>query len=55
VGMHLMTRFLDLPWLVTLIAGAGIYLSGLALTHAIPRDLILSVLRRRRVAYQGSA
>jgi O-antigen/teichoic acid export membrane protein len=55
VGMHLMTRFLDLPWLVTLIVGGGIYLSGLALTHAIPRDLILSVLRRRRVAYQGSA
>lgn len=54
-GMHLMTRFLDLPWPVTLLAGAAIYLSGLALTHAIPRDLILSVLRRRRVAYQGSA
>jgi len=55
VGMHLLTRFLELPWPVTLIAGGGIYLSGLALTHAIPRDLILSVLRRRRVAYQGSA
>jgi len=55
VGMHLMTRFLDLPWLLTLMVGGGIYLSGLALTHAIPRDLILSVLRRGRVAYQGSA
>lgn len=55
VGMQLMTRFLDLPWPVTLVAGGGVYLGGLALTHAIPRELILSVLRRRRVAYQGSA
>ena len=54
-GMHLLRRFFDLPWLVTLILGGGIYVAGLALTHAIPRDLILSVLRRRRVAYQGSA
>ncbi|HEY6927668.1 MAG TPA: flippase [Steroidobacteraceae bacterium] len=54
-GMFLLTRYSDLPWLVILIPGGGVYLAGLALTRAIPRDLILSVLRRRRVAYQGSA
>ena len=55
VGMSLLTRFVELPWIVTLIFGGGLYLAGLALTRAIPRELILNVLRRRRVAYQGSA
>jgi O-antigen/teichoic acid export membrane protein len=55
VAMHLVIRYLDLPWLVTLVLGGGIYLASLAITHAIPRDLILSVLRRGRVAYPGSA
>jgi O-antigen/teichoic acid export membrane protein len=50
----LLTRF-EWPWLLTLVVGGAVYLGGLALTHAIPRDLLVSVLRRRRVAYQGSA
>ena len=53
-GMVFMTR-LDFPWLLSLVLGGLVYLAGLALTRAIPRELILSVLRRRRVAYQGSA
>jgi O-antigen/teichoic acid export membrane protein len=51
----LLTRSLELPWIVTLIAGGAVYFAGLALTRAIPRGLITTVLRRRRVAYQGSA
>jgi O-antigen/teichoic acid export membrane protein len=54
-AMMLLTRFVELPWLATLLVGGGVYLAGLALTRAIPRELVLSVLRRRRVAYQGSA
>jgi O-antigen/teichoic acid export membrane protein len=54
-AMTLLTRFLELPWWVALIVGGGVYVAGLTLTHAIPRDLVLTVLRRRRVAYQGSA
>jgi len=54
-AMSLLTRFLDLPWLVTLVCGGVVYLAGLAATRAIPRELIVNVLRRRRVAYQGSA
>ena len=54
VVMVLLTR-LELPWLLSLVLGGVVYLAGLALTRAIPRDLILSVLRRRGVAYQGSA
>jgi O-antigen/teichoic acid export membrane protein len=50
----LLTRF-EWPWLLTLVIGGAVYLAGLALTHAIPRELLLSVLRRRRVAYPGSA
>jgi O-antigen/teichoic acid export membrane protein len=46
---------LALPWFIALLIGGAVYLGGLALTHAIPRELVLSVLRRRRVAYQGSA
>jgi len=46
---------LDVPWLLSLMAGGVVYVGGLTLTHAIPRQLILSVLRRRGVAYQGSA
>jgi O-antigen/teichoic acid export membrane protein len=51
--MMLLTRF-EWPWLLTLVIGGAVYLGGLALTRAIPRDLLISVLRRRRVAYQGS-
>jgi O-antigen/teichoic acid export membrane protein len=51
--MMLLTRF-EWPWLLTLVVGGAVYLGGLALTRAIPRDLLVSVLRRRRVAYQGS-
>lgn len=54
-AMMLLTRRLELPWLLTLLIGGGVYLAGLALTRAIPRELVLNVLRRRRVAYQGSA
>ena len=54
-AMLLLTRFVELPWLAALLVGGGVYLGGLALTRAIPRDLVLNVLRRRRVAYQGSA
>ncbi len=54
VAMTLLMR-VELPWLLTLVAGGAVYLAGLALTRAIPRDLILNVIRRRRVAYQGSA
>jgi uncharacterized membrane protein YhhN len=46
---------LELPWPVTLVIGGVLYLVCLALTRAIPRELVLNVLRRRRVAYQGSA
>jgi O-antigen/teichoic acid export membrane protein len=46
---------LELPWVLTLLVGGGVYLAGLALTRAIPRELVLNVLRRRGVAYQGSA
>ena len=53
-AMTLLTR-VDLPWLLTLVAGAAVYLACLALTRAIPRELLLKVLRRRQVAYQGSA
>jgi O-antigen/teichoic acid export membrane protein len=49
----LLTRF-EWPWLLALVVGGAIYLAGLALTRAIPRALLVSVLRRRRVAYQGS-
>jgi O-antigen/teichoic acid export membrane protein len=44
-----------LSWLVALGVGGGVYLVFLALTRAIPREIVLNVLRRRRVAYQGSA
>ena len=53
-GMAALTRC-ELPWMLTLIIGGGVYLAGLALTRAIPRELLLKVLRRRGVAYQGSA
>jgi O-antigen/teichoic acid export membrane protein len=54
-AMSLVTHFLDLPWLVTLAFGGLVYLAGLAATRAIPRDLIVNVLRRRRVASPGNA
>jgi peptidoglycan biosynthesis protein MviN/MurJ (putative lipid II flippase) len=50
----LLARF-ELPWFLTLIVAGAVYLAALALTRAIPRELVLNVLRRRRVAYQGSA
>jgi hypothetical protein len=53
VIMIFLGRF-ELPWLVTLAVGGGVYLVFLALTRAIPREIVLNVLRRRRVAYQGS-
>jgi O-antigen/teichoic acid export membrane protein len=53
-AMIFLGRF-ELPWPVTLVIGGAVYVVFLALTHAIPRDLVLSVLRRRRVAYPGSA
>lgn len=54
VGAMLLLGRFDLPWLLTLVIGGAIYLGGLALTRAIPRELVVNVLRRR-VAYQGSA
>jgi O-antigen/teichoic acid export membrane protein len=55
VAMSLLNRYFELPWWVTLVFGGGVYLVGLTLTRAIPREIILNVLRRRRIAYQGSA
>jgi len=46
---------LDLPWMLSLVIGGVVYVAGLGLTRAIPRELIFSVLRRRRVANPGSA
>jgi O-antigen/teichoic acid export membrane protein len=54
-GAVMMVLERELFWLVNLAIGGVVYLACLALTRAIPRDLVLSVLRRRRVAYQGSA
>jgi O-antigen/teichoic acid export membrane protein len=54
VAMVFLGRF-DLPWLVTLGVGGSVYLVSLTLTRAIPREIVLNVLRRRRVAYPGSA
>jgi O-antigen/teichoic acid export membrane protein len=54
-AMVLLNRSLDLPWLAALVVGGAVYVAGLAFTRAIPRELVLTVLRRRRVAYQGSA
>jgi O-antigen/teichoic acid export membrane protein len=45
----------ELPWMLALLTGGAVYIGGLALTHAIPREVILSVLRRRRVAHPGNA
>lgn len=52
--MLFIDRF-ELPWLLTLMIGGAAYVVCLALTRAIPRELIANVLRRRKVAYQGSA
>jgi O-antigen/teichoic acid export membrane protein len=54
-GAMMLLGRLELPWFVSLLIGGAVYVGGLALTHAIPRGLILKVLRRRQVAYQGSA
>jgi O-antigen/teichoic acid export membrane protein len=54
-AMTLIMHFFDLYWLLTLVAGGLVYLAALAVTRAVPRELIATVLRRRGVAYQGSA
>jgi len=54
-GVMIFLERFELFWLVNLVVGGGVYLVCLALTHAIPRELVLNVLRRRRVAYQGNA
>lgn len=53
--MTALARLVEPPWILTLIAGGAVYIAGLAVTRAIPRSVVLSVLRRRAVAYQGSA
>jgi O-antigen/teichoic acid export membrane protein len=45
---------LEVPWLLSLLLAGAIYLILLAVTHAIPPELIASVLRRRD-PYQRSA
>jgi O-antigen/teichoic acid export membrane protein len=54
-AMASLSHFIEPPWILTLIAGGAVYIVGLALTRAIPRAVVLSVLRRRGAAYQGSA
>jgi O-antigen/teichoic acid export membrane protein len=50
-----LAHILELPWVLRLLVAGAVYLVGLAVTRAIPKALVLSVLRRRPVAYQGSA
>jgi ABC-type proline/glycine betaine transport system permease subunit len=45
---------LEVPWLLSLLLAGVVYLVVLALTRAIPPELIASVLRRRDT-YQRSA
>jgi O-antigen/teichoic acid export membrane protein len=54
-AMFSLLRFLGLPWILALLMGGGVYVGGLALTRAIPRSVVLKVLRRRPIAYQESA
>jgi len=54
MAMIFLGRF-GLPWLASLGVGGAVYLVSLALTRAIPREIVLNALRRRRVVYQGSA
>jgi O-antigen/teichoic acid export membrane protein len=54
-GALILLAHLELPWLLRLVVGGAVYLAALTLTRAIPREIVLNVLRRRRVAYQGSA
>ena len=44
----------DVPWILALVLGGAVYLGVLALTHAIPPELLAAVFRRRD-SYQGSA
>lgn len=37
----------EIPWLLCLVMGLGIYLAILAVTHAIPPELVATVIRRR--------
>ncbi len=37
----------EIPWLLCLVVGLGIYLVILAVTHAIPPELVATVIRRR--------
>ena len=46
LGSIMVCNQLEVPWLLALLAGGAIYLILLALTHAIPPELIASVLRR---------
>ncbi len=45
---------LDVPWVLALLLGGAVYLVLLAVTHAIPPELLATVFRRRS-SYQGSA
>lgn len=47
VALWLLTG-LELPWLIAMVLGGGVYVALLALTGAIPRELAASVLRRPR-------
>ena len=38
---------LDVPWVLSLLIAGGVYLGLLALTHAIPPELLATVFRRR--------
>ncbi len=45
---------LDLAWMLSLLIGGAVYLAVLAVTHAIPPEL-LAIVFRRRDPYQTSA
>ena len=47
LGSMLLGDQLDVPWALSLLLGAAIYLVVLALTHAIPPELVATVIRRR--------
>jgi O-antigen/teichoic acid export membrane protein len=40
-------NYVELPWVLSLLLGGGLYLAGLAVTRAIPLELLVNVLRRR--------
>ncbi len=47
VGAMTICNQLDVPWALSLILGGAVYLGLLALTHAIPPELLTMVFRRR--------